>query len=391
MAALPLIETESARRLLSSLRDAAPIRRAASSAEALGAALLNAQWRRMGLHVDTRPVQIVARPGLRFVLPLIPLLAATLLGMVPALRLPPRDWLFLALDLSTAAMLIGDRLLSALQRGLNSSASQSIIAVRQTQREASATAAACRVILAVALDAPARPGLRRLLQGRTLQAVLVRLLLIVPALGGAAALLLLPQLPAAAVAGLQFSSALLLGLLTLWPAPSAAVDANLAAQTAVTLAMDRLDGLSRVELWAIAFGGGNIDERSVDQLLERFPFHRGSTVVLTVGPLNGAPIRVVRRAGLLEPAGDFQLYALAERADRRDPLIGAAPSQRAPALPLVRRWLQRGFRVLQIDAHYRRAGRHDEAELAVRTSRLIINLVRLIEEHPDALRLSRQR
>jgi hypothetical protein len=390
VAVLPSAEVEAARRLLSSLREA-PLRRAASSAEALGAALINAHWRRLGLHVDTRPAQIVARPGARFVLPLVPLLAAALLGLMPLVQQPPRDWLFAALDLSAAVLLVADRLLSALQRGLNSSASQTIIAVRQNQQREAAPAAACRIILAVALDAPARPGLRRLLQGRTLRATLLRLLLLIPAVSGATALLLLPQLPLPAVAGLQFSSAVLLGLLTLWPAPLSTPDSNLAAQAAVSLAVERLDNLNRVELWAIAFGGGNIDERSVDQLLERFPFQRGDTVVLTVGPLSGPPLRVVRRAGLFEANSDFQLYALAERADRRDPLIAAEPSRRAAALPLVRRWLQRGYRVLQIDAHQRRRSAVDEAELVGRTSRLLISLVRLIEEDPDALRLPRQR
>lgn len=392
-------EVEQARRLLNTLHDSAQPRRAASSAEAMGAALLNAQWRRVGMSVDTRPADIVPRPGFRFWLPLLLTVAAGLLQLIPAVPALLLPWLSLGFDLSALLLIAADGLLPNGLRLVRRAPTQTIVAVRHIEGSdrdeppaAEPPGPRRRVILAVALDAAPLPGLRNLLQGSTRRALLLRLILLAPASIASILLFQSLELPQWLSPATHLGVGLLLALLTLLPPRLPAHDSNRAAQAAVTAALEQLTGLSRVELWAVGFGGGNIDDQGVGQFLARFPFQRSDTLVLVVGPLSGPHPSVVRRAGALETQADFGLYALAERVDRRDAQIGAVPRRRAAALPLVRSWLQRGYRVLQIDAQQRRPGRRDdEAQLVARSTRLLVGVVRMIEEDADALRIPRQR
>lgn len=360
--------------LVDQLASAGP-RPPTSPAEARAAAFVNGRLRRAGMGVSTYEVRAVRRPGGAYAaIAALGLLAAALTPLLPLPSLLCALLILCALlyDALAAPLLpVGPRGVSQNIVGTRAIAGAGGLAPRQPR---------WRVLLVAPLDSPApRAGLARLAAPARGPALLRAA---APALlaGAAAAAWLAPAAlwwPALAAAAALFAAVLAADLLPPRPAPA---DGGLAALAALVAAATRLGALDRVEVWAVAVGAAGSDPRGVASLLQRFPFERGSTLVIALEQLAGAQlVYATREGGPAAGPADPLLLRLAGAADAADPRIDAEPRAIGVAGDLAAPLRRRGLRALTVLAGSPAAEAGVDPAMIERATRLVVGVVRALE------------
>ena len=362
--------------LISQLVEQAGHRAATSPGEATAAAFVNGRLRRAGMGVATYELRAVAQTGRVYVFcGALGLLAAAL-----SLALPLLSLLF---ALNLLVWVVRDSFWVPIPPIGRRRASQNIVGTQAIVGAAGLAPRAprWRVVLLAPLDAPqTRHGLAALASSAR-SAALVRVTAIVLVATGAAVALLFPG--AGWAIGLAGATLCLLVLFAgfMPPTPTPA-DGGVAALATMVTAVQRIEQLNRVEVWAVAVGAAGTDPRGVMTLLPRYPFDRIHTLFIALEALAGAQVVYATREGAAR--ADALLLRLAAAAAAADPLIDAEPRSLEQPGHLAGPLRRHDYRVLTILARPApgpppHPAALPDSRLVERATRLVVAMVRGLE------------
>jgi hypothetical protein len=131
---------------------------------------------------------------------------------------------------------------------------------------------------------------------------------------------------------------LLLSVLPLpWRGHQSALLGSAGALAVLLTAVERLNPLRSVEVWAVAVGASSTDSAGLQNLLLRYPFARESTLFLSLQHMGGGQLVAATREGLLrqQHADDLLLHLAQEAATDLETPPTARPWANAASLASI--------------------------------------------------------
>ncbi len=345
---------------------------AGSPQEATAAAFVNGRLRRAGLGVTTHPLSVSPRRrrlyGAAAAAGIFAALTAIFLPL-PALALALAATIIVSLDAAVGPLTqIGPRRASQSIIGTQAIAGGAGLAPRSPR---------WRVVILAPLDSPTVAAGLSALAGSNRPAAQARVISLALVVLVALAELLNPHrgwvllvVPVTIVFTLQLAGALR------GPQP-AAHDGNLAALTALVLAVQHVRTLDHVEIWAAAVGASTLDPGGIEDLLRIYPFEPVRTLFMTLEQFDGDQLCYHVDA---HPAQQ-KIVNLADLAATLS--ISAAGRTRADGASLVEPLRRRGMQTISMygrDSGTSAATRETTALLSERAALLIAAIVEQLED-----------